>query len=118
MPYDEHLSGVETELPCAALSGLSPIWALNPGLAPWAVLLDPFGVLGFATETSESRERQRPVGANGSCWPLGLSSGFQGRRAAGERLTILQGEGRVYLSFESWGGSLKANSYTSQSVQW
>jgi len=71
---------------------------------------------GFGT--SESRERQRPVGANESCWPLGLSSGFQGRRAAGERLTILQGEGRVYLSFESWGGSLKANSYTSQSVQW
>src|SRR5437870_11965315 len=26
--------------------------ALNPGLAPWAVLLDPFGVLGFAPETS------------------------------------------------------------------
>jgi len=25
---------------------------LNPGLAPWAVLLDPFGVLGFAPETS------------------------------------------------------------------
>src|SRR5438034_9640351 len=28
------------------------IWTLNPGLAPWAVLLDPFGVLGFAPETS------------------------------------------------------------------
>src|SRR5436190_8493153 len=38
--------------PCAALSGLSAIWPLNPGLAPWAVLLDPFGVLGFAPETS------------------------------------------------------------------
>src|SRR6266516_2018839 len=25
---------------------------LNPGLAPWAVLLDPFGVLGFATEAN------------------------------------------------------------------
>ncbi|PYU98962.1 MAG: hypothetical protein DMG10_26755 [Acidobacteria bacterium] len=37
---------------CAALSGLSAIWTLNPGLAPWAVLLDPFGVLGFAPETS------------------------------------------------------------------
>src|SRR5256885_12684863 len=50
-PYDEHLSAVETEPPCAALSGLSAIWTLNPGLAPWAVLLDPFGVLGFAPET-------------------------------------------------------------------
>src|SRR5437763_8172215 len=30
----------------------SAIWPLNPGLAPWAVLLDPFGVLGFAPETS------------------------------------------------------------------
>src|ERR1043166_6912712 len=38
--------------PCAALSGLSAIWTLNPGLTPWAVLLDPFGVLGFAPETS------------------------------------------------------------------
>ena len=26
---------------------------MNPGLAPWAVLLDPFGVLGFAPETSQ-----------------------------------------------------------------
>src|SRR5437773_9095379 len=52
VPYDEHLSAVETEPPCAALSGLSAIWTLNPGLAPWAVLLDPFGVLGFAPETS------------------------------------------------------------------
>src|SRR5216117_389702 len=51
VPYDEHLSAVETEPPCAALSGLSAIWTLNPGLAPWAVLLDPFGVLGFAPET-------------------------------------------------------------------
>src|SRR5213592_3226064 len=51
VPYDEHLSAVETEPPCAALSGLSAIRTLNPGLAPWAVLLDPFGVLGFATET-------------------------------------------------------------------
>ena len=30
----------------------SAIWTLNPGLAPWAVLLDPFGVPGFAPETS------------------------------------------------------------------
>ncbi|PYV33692.1 MAG: hypothetical protein DMG09_21970 [Acidobacteria bacterium] len=30
---------------------LSAIRTLNPGLAPWAVLVDPFGVLGFATET-------------------------------------------------------------------
>src|SRR5438128_4790192 len=33
----------------------SAIWTLNPGLAPWAVLLDPFGVLGFAPETSYLR---------------------------------------------------------------
>src|SRR5438046_9986106 len=46
------LSGVKAEPPSAALSGLSAIWTLNPGLAPWAVLLDPFGVLGFAPETS------------------------------------------------------------------
>jgi len=52
VPYDEHLSAVETEPPCAALSGLSAIWTLNPGLAPWAVLLDPFRVLGFAPETN------------------------------------------------------------------
>src|SRR5438046_8032377 len=45
------LSGVKAEPPSAALSGLSAIWPLNPGLAPWAVLLDPFGVLGFAPET-------------------------------------------------------------------
>src|SRR5216117_2583150 len=51
VPYGEHLSGVESEPPYAALSGLSAIWTLNPGLAPWAVLLDPFGVLGFAPET-------------------------------------------------------------------
>jgi len=30
---------------------------LNPGLAPWAVLLDPFGVLGFAPETSVVRQK-------------------------------------------------------------
>jgi len=30
---------------------------LNPGLAPWAVLLDPFGVLGFAPETSQALEK-------------------------------------------------------------
>src|SRR5207249_9748509 len=35
-----------------SLSGLSAIWTLNPGLAPWAVLLDPFRVLGFAPETN------------------------------------------------------------------
>ena len=46
------LSGVKAETPSAALSGLSTIWILNPGLAPWAVLLDPFGVLGFAPETN------------------------------------------------------------------
>src|SRR5207249_7418945 len=51
VPYDEYLSAVESEPPCAALSGLSAIWTLNPGLAPWAVLLDPFGVLGFGPET-------------------------------------------------------------------
>ena len=45
VPYEELLSGVETEPPCTALSGLSAIWTLNPGLAPWAVLLDPFGSL-------------------------------------------------------------------------
>src|SRR5436305_14678019 len=32
------------------------IWTLNPGLAPWAVLLDPFGVLGFAPETSQRQD--------------------------------------------------------------
>src|SRR5439155_3312577 len=33
VPYGEHLSGVESEPPYAALSGLSTIWTLNPGLA-------------------------------------------------------------------------------------
>src|SRR5436190_22458940 len=51
--------------PCAALSGLSAIWTLNPGLAPWAVLLDPFGVLGFAPETSLGLFRMWKAVANG-----------------------------------------------------
>ena len=51
-PYDEHLSGVEIELPAPPFQGFPQFWTLNPGLAPWAVLLDPFGVLGFAPETS------------------------------------------------------------------
>src|SRR5439155_4841568 len=54
VPYDQHLLSWRPN-PCAALSGLSAIWTLNPGLAPWAVLLDPFGVLGFAPETSLAR---------------------------------------------------------------
>ena len=33
--------------------------ALNPGLAPWAFLLDPFGVRTFVTETSEQRHAGR-----------------------------------------------------------
>src|SRR6266540_1932070 len=37
VPYDEPFSGVETKAPCAAPSGLSTTWTLNPGLAPWAV---------------------------------------------------------------------------------
>src|SRR6266487_6945293 len=37
---------------CIAPSGLPLLPCLFPGLAPWAVLLDPFGVLGFAPETS------------------------------------------------------------------
>src|SRR5437773_10439596 len=36
---------------CIAPSGLPLLLCLFPGLAPWAVLLDPFGVLGFAPET-------------------------------------------------------------------
>src|SRR5438128_9709587 len=35
-----------------------PKRTLNPGLAPWAVLLDPFGVLGFAPETNPIKKRQ------------------------------------------------------------
>src|SRR5947208_10367071 len=51
--------------PCAALSGLSALWPLNPGLAPWAVLLDPFGVLGFAPETSLGLFRMWKAVSNG-----------------------------------------------------
>ena len=32
---------------CAALSGLLAIVMRNPGLTPWAFLLDPFGVPSF-----------------------------------------------------------------------
>ena len=39
---------------CAALSGLCATLTLNPGLTPWAILLDPFGVPSFVTETSLS----------------------------------------------------------------
>jgi hypothetical protein len=53
------LSPLEAEAPCAALSGLCEICALNPGLAPWANLLDPFGVLGFATDTTWRFEPRR-----------------------------------------------------------
>ena len=56
---DEHLSGVETEPPGAALSGLSAFWNLNPGLAPWAVLLDPFEIRGYAPEAESLRQKLR-----------------------------------------------------------
>src|SRR5205814_3701584 len=42
--------------PCAALSGLSAIWTLNPGLAPWAVLLDPSGSLVSRQKLTRSGE--------------------------------------------------------------
>ena len=45
------LSVVETDLPAPPFQGSLQIGTLNPGLAPWAVLLDPFGVRCFATET-------------------------------------------------------------------
>src|SRR5207247_9222207 len=48
--YDEYLSVVETDLPAPPFQGSLQIGTLNPGLAPWAVLLDPFGVRCFATE--------------------------------------------------------------------
>ena len=41
---------------CVALSGLSEFWVLNPGLAPWAFLLDPSGVPGFANRNYLGRE--------------------------------------------------------------
>ena len=50
--YDEYLSVVETDLPAPPFQGSLQIGTLNPGLAPWAVLLDSFGVRCFATETS------------------------------------------------------------------
>ena len=52
VPYDESLQRVEREPPCAALSGLCATLTLNPGLTPWAILLDPFGVPSFAPENS------------------------------------------------------------------
>src|SRR5947208_16798252 len=62
--------------PGAALSGLSAIWTLNPGLAPWAVLLDPFGVLGFAPETILATENtgvkfSRCLGGSVALWLCG-----------------------------------------------
>src|SRR5439155_12211425 len=56
--YDEYLSVVETDLPAPPFQGSLQIGTLNPGLAPWAVLLDPFGVRCFATETSATRCEQ------------------------------------------------------------
>jgi len=49
--YDEHSSGVETDLPAPPFQGSLQSGTLNPGLTPWAFLLDPFGVLGFAPES-------------------------------------------------------------------
>src|SRR5438876_669786 len=54
--YDEYLSVVETDLPAPPFQGSLQIGTLNPGLAPWAVLLDPFGVRCFATETSQTSQ--------------------------------------------------------------
>ena len=47
------MEALKGEAVCAALSGLPPrMLYLNPGLAPWAFLLDSCGVLSFATETN------------------------------------------------------------------
>src|SRR5213592_690268 len=53
---------------CAALSGLLALVILNPGLTPWAFLLDPFGVLSFAPGTNE---------ASGRHWHAATFSGGQ-----------------------------------------
>src|SRR5437867_11077964 len=39
---------------CAALSGLPAMRTLNPGLTPWADLLDPFGVLSECRSVKSS----------------------------------------------------------------
>jgi hypothetical protein len=44
---------------CPALAGLSAVFTLNPGLTPWAILLDPFGVPGSAPETSLEQNQLR-----------------------------------------------------------
>ena len=44
---------------------------LNPGLTPWAFLLDPFRVLSFAPETNEARGRH---------WHAASLSGGQGNQ--------------------------------------
>src|SRR6058998_1291749 len=56
---------------------------LNPGLAPWAFLLDPFGVRSFVTETSYV----------GWSWKLfGIEAGGEDltlqRRQSGSRLRV------------------------------
>ena len=45
-------TAVETDVPAPPFQGSLQIRTLNPGLTPWAFPLDPFGVLGFAPETS------------------------------------------------------------------
>jgi len=51
LAYDEHLSAVEA-VPAPPFQGSLQIGTLKPELTPWAFLLDPFGVFGFAPETS------------------------------------------------------------------
>ena len=53
----EQLPAGGTRPLCAALSGLCATLTLNPGLTPWAILLDPFGVPSFAPETSKAETR-------------------------------------------------------------
>ena len=79
----------------------SAIWPLNPGLAPWAVLLDPFGVLGFAPETSYVTPAPRQ-GRGEVRQPLSecvsLSLFYPGVRFAHPRLISFRPAGAEYVT--------------------
>src|SRR5438309_8754456 len=100
VPKMRLMTSIHLELrctPCAALSALSAIWPLNPGLAPWAVLLDPCGVLGSAPETSLAGMRARDPRQNGNLQVPPAEGGRQ--KAEGRRREEAEGSRRKASPF-------------------
>src|SRR6185436_2557208 len=82
MHYHQQLSVVGTGPLCAALSGLCATLTLNPGLTPWAILLDPFGVPSFAPETSyKGKSLPRKEKSSASC--IGAAVGHNQNQCSG-----------------------------------